>query len=426
MKTKYMAVAMTATVASLGLVLSGCGSTPAASGPITMEFWGWAPGYQQAVDLWNSKNPDQKVEFKSTPTSNKIYPKVLTAVKAGNAPCLQQVGYEALPAFLVDDALVDLKEYVKNVGQDFTAAGAKSVELGGGVYGVPVDTAPMTMIYNKEALDKYGITVPTTWPEYAAAAKKVKAANPKVSLGYFSNDSNFFAGLARQAGGRWYNVSKDSVKVNFSDPQTSKVAAFWQGMIDEGTIPVHEGYTPALYKQLSEGTILSETYGIWDTKLIEKTLADQKGKWRVAPMPNWPDRPGGADMGGSSTAVLKGCKYPKQAAEFATWMSTNPEAVNLLVDQGGLWPAAVSGLDTPALGKPSEFYGNEKIFEPFKKIAKEMPYEWEWSPTHTQASADLESTLVKVTKDFPISTVLREVQDKAVAELKKKGIQVSS
>lgn len=291
MKTKSVAMTLAAAVAGLGMALSGCGSGPGTQDPagsITMEFWGWAPGYQQAVDLWNSKHPDRKVEFKSTPSSNKIYPKVLTSVKAGNAPCLQQIGYEALPAFLLDGAVVDLKDYVKNTGQTFTAAGAKSVELGGGVYGVPVDTAPMAMLYNKEAFDKYGITVPTTWPEYAAAAQKVKAADPKVSLGYFSSDPNFFAGLARQAGGRWYTVDKDSVKVSLTDPQTSKVAALWQGMIDSSTIPVYEGYTPALYKQLSDGAVLSETYGIWDTKLIEKTLADKKGKWRVAPMPNRP------------------------------------------------------------------------------------------------------------------------------------------
>ena len=34
----------------------------------------------------------------------------------------------------------------------------------------------MGMIYRKDIFDKYGITPPTTWDEYAAAAQKLKDA----------------------------------------------------------------------------------------------------------------------------------------------------------------------------------------------------------------------------------------------------------
>lgn len=62
---------------------------------------GWAPGYKEAVELWNKKNPNTQVKWIATEASRKIYPKMLTAVKANNAPDLAQVGYEALPSFVI-------------------------------------------------------------------------------------------------------------------------------------------------------------------------------------------------------------------------------------------------------------------------------------------------------------------------------------
>ncbi|GAE68227.1 solute-binding lipoprotein [Cutibacterium acnes JCM 18909] len=49
-----------------------------------------------------------------------------------------------------------------------------------------------------------------------------------------------------------------------------------------------------MYKQMNEDTLISELYGIWDTALIAQNVSKGKGKWAVAPLPEWPDRPGGA------------------------------------------------------------------------------------------------------------------------------------
>jgi len=34
-----------------------------------------------------------------------------------------------------------------------------------------MDSGPMALFYNKDVFDKYKIAVPTTWTEYAAAAR---------------------------------------------------------------------------------------------------------------------------------------------------------------------------------------------------------------------------------------------------------------
>ena len=163
---------------------------------------------------------------------------MLTAVKANNAPDLAQVGYEALPSFVIQDAVQDIKEWAGDVDKNSPAAGAKSVNLGGTGYGIPVDTAPMAMIYNNALLDSLSINLPKTGAVFASAARAVKKADPKASLTYFSSDPNFLAGLVRQAGGRWYDVTDSTVKVIMTqDAASRKVADFWQNSSTKAAFP---------------------------------------------------------------------------------------------------------------------------------------------------------------------------------------------
>ena len=89
-------------VAMTTMALAACGGSTGASSSstssdtsdakVSLTFWGWAPGYKEAVELWNKKNPNTQVKWIATEASRKIYPKMLTAVKANNAPDLAQLG----------------------------------------------------------------------------------------------------------------------------------------------------------------------------------------------------------------------------------------------------------------------------------------------------------------------------------------------
>ncbi len=88
------------------------GAAPAIEGdenaPANLVFWAWAENIQQVVDLWNSKNPTQKVQLSGQAASDELVSKFLTAVKAGNAPDVVQAEYQALPTLITNNALADL------------------------------------------------------------------------------------------------------------------------------------------------------------------------------------------------------------------------------------------------------------------------------------------------------------------------------
>ena len=102
---------------------------------------------------------------------------MLTALTAGNAPALAQVGYETLTSFATQVALEDVSKYANANKDEFTAATWPSVKIGDGVYGAPVDQGPMALFYNRDLFAKLGIAVPTTWDEYKAVGEKIHAAD---------------------------------------------------------------------------------------------------------------------------------------------------------------------------------------------------------------------------------------------------------
>ena len=73
----------------------------------------------------------------------------------------RQIEYFALPQFALGKSLTDLAGYgADNLKADFTPGPWNSVHSGGGVYGLPMDSGPMALFYNKTVFDKYDITVP--------------------------------------------------------------------------------------------------------------------------------------------------------------------------------------------------------------------------------------------------------------------------
>ncbi|HWG25223.1 MAG TPA: hypothetical protein VG296_13990, partial [Actinospica sp.] len=130
--------------------------------------------------------------------------------------------------------------------------------------------------------------------------------------------------------------------------------------------------------------------------------------------------------GGSSTAVLKGCQDPQQAAEFADWMSTDAQSVTNLINVTGIYPAATSGLTNAALSAPSAFYGNQVIYQVFKSEMPDINTSWQWGPTMTQTSTDLGNDLGGVeTGSQTLTGMLTDVQTKTVSALKSQGMSVS-
>lgn len=409
-----------------GASSSATGGSPAAAKEIT--FWGWAPGYDKAVEAFNSSQSAIKVKYEEiSPGAKGGYEKMLNSVKANQGTCLAQVGYETLTSFAAQGALEDVSSYAKSSESEFAPGAWNSVKIGEAVYGAPVDQGPMTLFYNKKVFEKYGIAVPTTWAEYQAAGKTLKEkSSGKVSLtsSYLNYD---FAGFNWQASAPWFGVEGDSWKVSISSDATNKVSAYWDGLVTDGVISKAPMCDQSWYTGLSDGTIATHVGAVWIAGILKGDAKGGSGDWAVAPMPQWnaSDTAVG-NVGGSATAVLKGCSDPEAAWTFAHWMSTDKDAFAGLVDSAALYPAATALLDLPALSKGDPYFGGQKIFDVFKDASGKVVTGWTWGPNMPETVKTLDDQLGKAwsgTQTFEEAT--KATQEKTVSDLKAQGLSVA-
>ena len=335
-------------------------------GPVELTFWAWAPGIEQVVDLWNQQNPDIQVTVNQQDAGDALVTKVVTAIRAGSgAPDLMQAEYQALPTLVASDALADISGALgDDVAGEFPDGIWSQVTLGGdAVYAVPQDSGPMMFYYREDVFAELGIEVPTTWDEYADAARAVRAARPDAYLGTFSSgDPGWFAGLTQQAGASWWGIDGDAWSVAVDDEPARRVAEYWGGLVEEGVIDNKPMYTPEWNTALNDGTQVGWVSAIWAPGVLAGNAADTAGLWRMAPLPQWDENdPGTGTWGGSSTAVTSQSEHVEASVEFLTWLNTSEEAVTALVREGGLYPASQTYQET-ALAEPPEFFAGQPDF----------------------------------------------------------------
>jgi multiple sugar transport system substrate-binding protein len=422
-------VATGALVALLAGCSSGSGDS-SSSGPVSLGYMGWVPQAEKAVEIWNEANPDAQVEYSPVSNGQEAYPKIRSSVQAGNGGCLAQLTYDQVPSFVADGVLMDVTEYTGDVEDTFLDWTWSQVSPGGKTYAIPQDIGPMALYYRTDLFEQYGISVPTTWDEYATAADTVHAADPNVSLGYLAtDDSSTVAAYAWQRGASWFSIDDDSWKVGINDSASVEAAEYWQGLIDSGAIDTTKRWDPGFYSQLASGQYLSLIGGAWNTALIEANVGDTAGNWAVAPLPTDGDSETSANSGGSAVAVLKGCEHPEEAVEFATWLNSSEESLNILAasDGGGLYPAAGDALDFDVVNAPSDFFGGQVLNEVFRESAENVNVDWAWGPTYSLTDTSLTDGLSQVaTGNATLPDVLESLQESTLADLEGRGITASA
>ncbi|MFG3201137.1 ABC transporter substrate-binding protein [Streptomyces sp. NPDC048192] len=434
--TKRRRLVTTALAVALGATtLAACGSgddSKAESGPVSLTYWTWAPGMDKVVDLWN-KGPGKKeqitVTVKKQASGDSLITKILTAHQAKKAPDLVQAEYQVLPTLVSNDALADISKEVAGVKGKFADGVWQQTTLGtDAVYAVPQDIGPMMFYYRADLFKKYGLKVPATWQQFAEAARALRKKAPDKYLTTFSaGDAGLFAGLSQQAGAKWWTTSGQKWKVAINDAATRKVARFWGGLVKEGVIDNQPMYQPAWNKAMDTGQEIAWVSAVWAPGTLTTAAPDTKGKWAMAPLPQWS---AGQDVtgnwGGSSTAVTTDSAHKEAAARFAAWLNTDPSALNALAKEGGIYPASTSAQLSGAFTNPPAFFSNQPDFYTKAAGIAKTTAPSAWGPNVNVAYAafnDAFGAAAKSRSDF--TAALDTMQDATVADLKKQGFGVS-
>ncbi len=377
----------------LGAALAGCssGSAPGSAGTDvdaalkaggTITYWSWTPQAKAQVAAFEKKYPKVTVKLVNAGTGNDEYTKLQNAVKAGSGgPDVAQVEYFAIPQFALAKSLLDLKPYgFDSLESDFTASTWSHVAMDGAIYGLPQDSGPMALFYNKKVFDQYGLDVPATWDAYIADAKKLHAADPTKYIAADTGDAGFTTSMIWQAGGTPFTTTGSKVSVNLQDAGSKKWADTWSQLVENKLLSTTPGWSDEWYKGLGNGSIATLITGAWMPGVLESSVKDASGDWRVAPMPTYDGTAATAENGGGGQVVLKQSKNPALAAGFLRWLNADKDSVKLFLASGG-FPSTTADIDSDAFkAQTPAYFGGQKINEVLSAAAGDVVKGWTYLP----------------------------------------------
>jgi multiple sugar transport system substrate-binding protein len=395
-----------------------------------LVFWTWVP-LQKAVALWNSKRPDIHVEVQIVPANTQGgYQKMHSSLKAGSPPDLAQIEYYALPEFMLVNGLTNLSEHGGDKLKDsYVDWQWKQGVFGGELFAMPQGSGPMGFYYRNDLFERWDIEVPRTWDEFRQAAVKVKKRGAGARICAFPpNNAMWYAAFPWQRGAQWIRSEGDTWLVDIDSEVSLEVADFWDGLLRDKLLAVMPDTQSAWYKAVQSGQLVSWPAAQWGDALLRGNAPGTKGRWRVATLPQWEAGDNAsANWGGSSTAILQGTRHPAEALEFAHWLNSDPESIDLLVAAGYGWPAARIGLEDTALGKPDPFFGGQRYNKVFQESDSHVDTSWRWAPTTIQSFEHIKDAFGRATAGIgSISGAMKDVQGRVVDDLKAKGLKVRS
>lgn len=386
----------------LALTLSACGGSPVntattapqdGGGETTLTVWGWEPTLKDVVAAFRTANPNIQVNLQNVGGASDTYTKLDNAIAAGSgAPDVAQVEYYAIGQYAIPGKLADLTQFgAADLQTTFTTGTWNAVTQAdsGKVYGLPVDSGPMALFYNKATFDKAGVAeAPKTWEEFYEAAKKIKALGKDYYITTDTGDAGFATSMMWLAGGQPFGVDAGQVTINLGDAGVLAFAEFWQKMIDEGLINTRvTGWSDDWFKGLGDGTIASLLTGAWMPANLIGSAPNAAGDFRVAaaPVPG-AGTAANSENGGSSLAILASSQKQAAAYKFLEFASAG-DGVAIRI-KGGNFPSTTADLADPAfLDYTDEYFGGQQYNRVLAQAAKDVQPGWSYLPFQVYANS---------------------------------------
>ncbi|OSP44851.1 MULTISPECIES: ABC transporter substrate-binding protein [unclassified Streptomyces] len=393
----------------------------------TVTVWSWEPTLKTVAADFEKKYPKVKIDLVSERSGDKHYTALSNAISAEKGvPDVAQVEYFAVNQYALGKGLTDLAPFgAGKLASEYTPGPWNAVSEDKAVYGLPMDSGPMAMFYNKKVFDKHKIDVPTTWDEYVDAARKLHEADPKVYIANDAGDAGFTTSLLWQTGSRPFKVDGTDVKIDFSDAKAKKYTDTWQKLIDEKLLAPVNGWTDEWYKGLGDGTIATLTTGAWMPANFVSGVPNAAGDWRAAPMPAWTKGDKASAENGGSSLTLPSLGKNKELAYAFVEYANSGDGVRTRVEQGA-FPATKAELQSADFQSTKfDYLGGQEANKIFAESAANVASDWSYLPFQQYAHSIFNDTVGKAyVSDTTLADGLKAWQDASVKYAEEQGFTV--
>ena len=348
---------------------------PAPSGEaVTLEYWLWdanqLPAYQQCATDFMAKNPNITVNI-SQKGWDDYWSGIQNGMIAGNAPDVFTDHLAKYPEFASKGQLVDIQPYVDRDKVDLSVYLGGLADLWGREgkrFGLPKDWDTISIVYNKDMLDKAGVTVDdlnnATWnPQDGGTFAQLMAKltideNGKNALDpAFDKTKVAQYGLIVNGAGEGYGQTEWSwlaattgwrhidelwgTKYNYDDPRfISTIQWYADKMATSEIMPLElvTGLGGAAAFEAGKGALHSN--GSW---MIGDFVKNATFPFGFARLPQGPE--GRRSMfNGLANSIFVGTKHPEEAWQLVKYLAS-ADCANVVGDAGVVFPAQQSGVE---------------------------------------------------------------------------------
>ncbi|MEU1519735.1 extracellular solute-binding protein [Streptomyces sp. NPDC005811] len=434
-RIRSRAVVPVAAAASLSLLLAACSDSgggseaaPKTQGKVTLEFWSWTDGIEAQTEVWNKEHPETQIKFVNA-AGETVYQKLRAAVNAGTAPCLSKMDGMNLASFAADGLLTDITKAAAPYENAYTTAAWNAVSPGGTTFGIPMGSSPLFTAYRADLFQKYGIEAPKTWDDLIAAGKKVQQQDKNVKIfNMAGEDPSTLVDLSWSAGAQWYKVDGDHWVIDFTSPEALRAGDVVQQLVDDDLASNASYADPGVFKTWDLGRTIAMTTSTWQLPIYDTNFPKSQGKWQLSDAPLFDTAKPQTSSNFDTTAVLKGCKYPDRAAQFAAWLSSSKESLTTLTDpasKSGLFPAVKDV--SPYVDKiipTGMFNGKSDSANVITTAASRVGEQWQYGPDYAAMYSEMQKQWGKVMKkQLTVKAMLTHLQQWTLDDLKGKGIK---
>ncbi len=229
-------------------------------------------------------------------------------------------------------------------------------EYDGATYCVKNDLAQTVLWYDTKIFSDLGLTVPTTFDEFATTAKTLAAA------GYVSGAlgaNALYAGFFESSGCTFTDLDAKSntVVVNPKADECQRVVDLVQPLVDAGALDTRSPFDAGFVADVAQkGKVAMQIGPSWFGDFVytpTDSWAVPAGTTSAAAMPAWgSDKAYSGQWGGGIWAVSSHSDYKQAAADALQWMLTDETAV-------------ASGPTFPAYGPSAAVWGAKTSANPF-------------------------------------------------------------
>ncbi|MFE3454473.1 ABC transporter substrate-binding protein [Nonomuraea sp. NPDC059194] len=314
---------------------SGGGNAPGASngqGQVTVRWstWGSAEDvklYQKFTDEFHRRHPNIRLKMESVAKYEEYHPKLLTQLTSKTAPDVIFVGDDNIGKFVSAGVLSPLNDQLagpdsKSRPEDFFDGVYGGAKRDGKIYGVPNDTNPEVLWFDKQALKDAGITEDPaalheakqwTMAKYLEMNAKLKAAGKAGSI--FWNWYGSTYSMINGFGGKVWDGGKF---VATTDPKAREalqtLAKGYQDktFLSADILPSSNGASTQFLKH----KVGFYAGGRWMIDSLQK--GGDLANYDIVPFPSTTGEPMPGAVAASYLALNKDTKLPKEAFTFLT------------------------------------------------------------------------------------------------------------